>query len=51
MPVWLSVVNRRFTAMEIVSAILLVALILTAVIATIRGMVTDGHHRVPTRVR
>jgi len=37
--------------MEIVSAVLLVGLIVIAVVATIHGMVTDGHHRVPTRVR
>jgi len=37
--------------MEIVSAVLLVGLVVSAVVATIRGMVTDGHHRVPTRIR
>jgi len=37
--------------MEIVTGILLAGLIVSAVIATIHGMVTDGHHRVPTRVR
>jgi len=37
--------------MEIVTGILLAGLIVGAVIATIHGMVTDGHHRVPTRVR
>jgi len=37
--------------MEIVSAVLLAGLVVSAVAATIHGMVTDGHHRVPTRVR
>jgi len=47
---WLSVVNRRFTAMEIMQAVLLVAGIIAAVAATIHAVLTDGYRQVP-RVR
>jgi hypothetical protein len=46
---WLSVVNRRFSAMEIVIAVLIAGVTAAAIIATVRTTIRDGHRRVPTR--
>jgi hypothetical protein len=44
---WLSVVNRRFTAMEIAIA-LGIAAVASAIVATVRVSMRDGYRQRPT---